>query len=521
MSAPAPSFEVAVRLGSGGMGDVFLARMSGPAAPEWVALKRIRREVADDPQLLLQFEREARICALLRHENVVGVRAYGTDGAGPYLALEYVAGTSAAKLVKAYAARGLHVPLPAAASILSDAARALAYAHQAPLGPGQVGLIHRDVTPDNVLVGRDGVAKLSDFGIAKVMGSTSLTRTGTVKGKFAYMAPELFDGQEADASADIFALAATAYFLLCGVPPFGGRTEAEVLRSVLSSVPPRPSTLRDGIPAALETWVCAGLDKQAPARQGLAGLASAVESAALSRQSVIEALAALPEGELGFPTHQGLARPATAAMGAPSPRPRRRRGWVVAAAAAALAGVAGTGVAVRLGAAHPAAPTEVSPSAPVPAPVAPVLTPPPAASLPPVVAPTPNPSPSPAAVATAAPEPPPSHRANRRSHAAHSPAPTLPAAPPAAAAVLTPPAPGAALPAAAPASGRVWIKVRPWAHVFFDGKPKGTTPLEPFDASPGEHALILVNEALQVRRTVQVSVVPGETAEMKLDLTQR
>jgi hypothetical protein len=511
--AEAPRFEVTARIGSGGMGDVFLARMEGTGSGEWVALKRIRREVADDLQLQLQFEREARICACLAHENVVALRAFGRDDAGPYLALEYVDGTSAAKLVKAFRARAQHLPLPAAMSIARDAGSGLLYAHGAPLQEGQVGLIHRDVTPENVLLSRSGVAKLTDFGIAKAVGGTSLTQTGTVKGKFAYMAPELFEGRDADPSTDVFSFAATLYFLLTGVAPFRGHTEAEVVRSVLTSVPPRVSSLREGVPPAIDAWIAGALSKRRSERGDLGAflqdsvalVASAPEG---GRRAVAQALKTFPEGEWTTPAPSGSLRPPTQRVVA-LPAGVRGRAITLGAACAVLALAVGVAVNRRT----------PPPEAPVAVPAAPVPVPPPtplASSEPPVESPTSVRSPPVRAPEVRSPSP---HRASGKRAASAREVVSGSGASAVAGAPRPPESPSAVASPPPVQEGKVWIKVHPWAHVFFDGKARGTTPLEAFSSAPGEHSVILVNEELKVRRSEHVTVTPGETTELRLDLS--
>ncbi|MBL8952234.1 MAG: serine/threonine protein kinase, partial [Myxococcaceae bacterium] len=263
------------------MGEVFQATLSRDGIDEPVALKRMRAEVAETPDGLKQFEREAQICALLEHENIVGLRAFGKDEKGPYLALEYVDGVSASQLLAASDA----LPPGVVWQIALDLTRGLNAAHQ----PGRA-VIHRDLSPDNVLVAFSGITKVGDFGIAKLAGGTSFTTTGAVKGKYGYLAPELFDGAEADVFSDRFALAATLYKLWCGVGAFKGRTEAELLRAVLSAEPAKLSTLRGGVPEDVEGWIHAALQKDRAARPELAPLLAALEKVAGGRDAVARSL---------------------------------------------------------------------------------------------------------------------------------------------------------------------------------------------------------------------------------------
>ncbi len=377
MSHPSPTFTVHSRLGRGGMGEVFHATMSRDGRDEPVALKRMRVEVAETPEGLKQFEREARICALLEHENVVGLRAFGKDAQGPYLALEYVDGVSASQLLAASDA------LPAAVvwQIALDLTRGLDAAHR----PGRE-VIHRDLSPDNVLVAFSGVTKVGDFGIAKLAGGTSFTTTGAVKGKYGYLAPELFDGGEADVFSDRFALAATLYKLWCGVGAFKGRTEAELLRAVLSSEPAKLSSLRGGVPEGIEAWIHAALSKEREKRPPLASLLTALEAVAGGRAAVAAFLEQCFPGKQRPGVEEVLARGTVSVM---APPPKRRARWPIALAVPVLI-IAATGAYL---ATRPAPPVVVQ--APPPAPVAaPEPTPQPEPEPEPAPAPAPTPTPT-------------------------------------------------------------------------------------------------------------------------------
>ena len=258
------SFDVRARLGVGGFGEVSLAGMKRHGDEEYVALKRVRPDLLEQQDYLMQFEREAKICAHLDHPHVVKQVAFGHDDDGPYLALEYINGKPASAIDEEYDRRGEAMPLQVALAISRDAARGLNYAHQLVVG-GDRGLIHRDLSPDNILVAYDGIAKLSDFGIARAVGATRMTTQGGVKGKLGYMSPEILDGGDADVRSDLFAFAATMYRLISGEHAFSGKTEAELIRNVLKCKPARLDGLCE-VPADVSEWVMSCLQKRPQAR---------------------------------------------------------------------------------------------------------------------------------------------------------------------------------------------------------------------------------------------------------------
>ncbi len=468
------------------MGDVHLARMRAGTSDVMVALKRMRPELVENAELVRQFEREARICTLLRHDNIVALRAYGTDQGGPYLALEYVEGHSAGDLLKATAGTARPLPVVVALSIVRDAALGLRYAHELS-DPGEGiehGVIHRDISPDNILVSSSGMAKLADFGIAKVIGGTHHTRTGTVKGKFGYMAPELFEGKDATVASDLFALGATLYHLVCGVPPFQGRTEAELLRAVLHASPPRPRTLRPEVAPAIEAWMLSSLSKDAAGRTRLATLLESIDllvpEASLARAEVAGCLdEALPGGRRLLPLSAALPQRAGTRLTA---KPQREILLGFAVTSAVLLALLVALLWVR----NP--PPSVPHAAAVPAPTSARAAPRPDEFVP---------KPGPAPTAAASPD---------------APTPSAPRQP-----VVAGPRPEHARPRRQATT--LWIKVDPWARVFLDGELLGVTPMAPIRVAPGAHSVILVNEELKERRTLSVKAEANQETELKVSLS--
>jgi serine/threonine protein kinase len=194
-------------LGHGGMASVFLARDTELERP--VAVKLLAENLTGDPSFRERFVREARLAARLSHPNVVSVYDAGEDGGRPYIVMEHVDGESLADVL---ASRGRLAPEDARALAL-QAASGLAHAHGA-------GLVHRDVKPQNLLLGSDGTLKIADFGIARAAEATALTQAGTVLGTAAYLSPEQALGEEVGPAADVYSLGAVLYELLTGRPPF-------------------------------------------------------------------------------------------------------------------------------------------------------------------------------------------------------------------------------------------------------------------------------------------------------------
>ncbi|MEM4409777.1 MAG: serine/threonine-protein kinase, partial [Candidatus Caldarchaeum sp.] len=204
-------YEVVQVIGRGGMGIVYLGR--DPILRRYVAVKVLSSHLASDPSVVARFINEARIAASFQHPNIVTVYEAGQDGERVFIVMEYVEGKDLAFLIRQ---KGKLHP-DEGIGILKAIASALDYAHLR-------GVIHRDVKPSNVLVSEDGVVKLMDFGIARVTGGERHTKTGVLVGTPEYMAPELWEGKDADKFSDLYSLGVMAYELLTGEVPFRGDT---------------------------------------------------------------------------------------------------------------------------------------------------------------------------------------------------------------------------------------------------------------------------------------------------------
>ncbi|MFY1831199.1 protein kinase domain-containing protein [Myxococcus fulvus] len=227
-------YQLVRKLASGGMAEVFLAKAAGPMGFEkTLVLKRILPHLAEDPAFVEMFLGEARLAAQLEHPNIVQIFDFGEADGSYFLAMEFIDGPTLRRLVK----RALEQPLPpvVCAKLVAQAAEGLAFAHEfSDAATGEpLGLIHRDVSPDNILVSRQGAVKVVDFGVAKVAGQGHRTQTGVVKGKVAYMPPEQLRASPLDRRVDVYALGVVLYELLTGKRPFEATTEASTMQAIL------------------------------------------------------------------------------------------------------------------------------------------------------------------------------------------------------------------------------------------------------------------------------------------------
>jgi serine/threonine-protein kinase len=232
-------YDVERRLGGGGMAEVFLASLRGAEGfSRRVAIKRVLPYYADRPELAALFVREAQLSAQLHHPNVVSVLDFERDAdRGLFLVMELVEGKDLSQLL----ATG-RIPISLAIFLAIEVLRGLGYAHH--LATGEVaGLVHRDVSPQNVLLSWEGSVKVSDFGIAKARAATLASESVVVKGKVSYMSPEQADGRPLDGRSDLFAVGVMLWEMLVGRSPFRGNSSQEVLASLFLATIPPPSSL--------------------------------------------------------------------------------------------------------------------------------------------------------------------------------------------------------------------------------------------------------------------------------------
>jgi serine/threonine-protein kinase len=255
-------------IASGGMATVHLARLAGPLGfSRVVAAKRLHPHLLDDDDFKQMFLEEARLAARIRHPNVVPTLDVLVSDREIILVMEYIHGESLSALHRAAREKQVPVPLPIAAAILVSALHGLHAAHEATSETGQpLHIVHRDVSPQNVLVGPDGAVRLLDFGVAKAMQARLETRPGTIKGKFSYMAPEVLRGEALTRQADIFAAAVVFWELVTGRKLFGGANEHERMLKIMAGNYPAPSTFVHDLPGVVDRIVMKALQPDAQMR---------------------------------------------------------------------------------------------------------------------------------------------------------------------------------------------------------------------------------------------------------------
>jgi eukaryotic-like serine/threonine-protein kinase len=245
------------RISVGGMAEIFVARpLDGGSSREPIVLKRVLPHLAVEPSFVKMFSNEAAFCVRLHHPHIIRTYDSGTAEDNHYLTMEYVAGQDLLSISQLVRRTGDRLPLELAAYICKKVAEGLQHAHALTGDEGDsLGLVHRDVTPENILVGYDGSVKLLDFGIARAKGHTSETRSGVLKGKVGYIAPEQAIGDKVDHRADIFSLGIVALELFTSQRLFAGLNEFVVLERLRTEAIPAPSSLSAEITPELDELV--------------------------------------------------------------------------------------------------------------------------------------------------------------------------------------------------------------------------------------------------------------------------
>ncbi|MDP8221777.1 MAG: serine/threonine-protein kinase [Candidatus Lernaella stagnicola] len=463
------AYKLRRKLADGGMGQLFLAQreMADGLVMECV-VKTIRPSLAPDPRYAEMFLREARISACLRHQNIVQIFDCGRDEAGTlFLVMEYVAGRNLQEIFDRTFAMGQRLSAVEALRLAVEILKGLEHAHDRCDENGTpLGIVHRDLTPNNILISNAGEVKIADFGIAKVaFGDT--TERHDLRGKFHYMAPEQIEGRNIDARADLFLVGIVLYEALTGVKPF----EADSIRTLLGRITRgeyRDATELVDLPERLGGFLRRALQRDAAVRfQSAREMLAAAErilldigsgTSSVTRDVYVRLFGATDAAEVGEPYKDGPIETRTVHH---KPTPVFTRRWWVAGVviAAAIVGLS------LMAWWPPGAPDLVPEEAPTVAdvPVAPTTEPP----------------------TTPATEPP--------ATAKHS----------------------STVAAAVPVSadpGRVIIgDLMPYARVYVDGAYYDDTPTGAISLQPGVHEIKLVNPNLKKTSTVQVKIEPGKT----------
>jgi serine/threonine protein kinase len=482
-------------LASGGMGEVFFARHEGPAGfAKPAVVKRILPHLAAEKTFVKMFLNEARLAALLQHTNVVQIFELGEVAGTYFIAMEYVHGRTLRAVHRKLRDSGRQFPPAELARIVSQALAGLHYAHSLKNEAGEpLQIIHRDMSPDNIIVGFDGAVKVLDFGIAKAVSAASITDAGTVKGKSPYMSPEHLRNEALDARSDLWAVGVLLFEMLAGERPFSSPSLMVLVEQVLAQPAPDLRQLAPQAPDRLCSIVYRALEKDRDRRYASAeDFASALEhfaatnGARLTNADTRDFMRSVYDAEAD--QNPGLLTPTSLADSvlATGPwssiteaatrldRPGLARRWplVLAGALAVFLFAAGVGAVVGTPGASEAA-VEV----PDAGGVAVAVTPPPAEKA----APVPE---------VAEPAPPP---------------PVIEAAP---------------RPRAVEGHGKLDLRVIPWAEVFEGKRKLGITPMGLVELSAGAHALTLRNEELNISRNVVARVRANATTTLRVDLRE-
>jgi serine/threonine protein kinase len=278
-TAPRPAdgsygpYRLLERVAVGGMAEVFRAKRSGVEGFEKVvAVKRILSHLSDNKEFVDMFIDEAKMVAGLTHPNIVQIFDLGKIDRSYYIAMEYVHGRDLRTILRRARERGVPVPLELSAFVVSRMCAALEYAHRKRDEGGQpMLLVHRDISPQNILLSFEGDVKLTDFGIAKAASKATITDKGALRGKLLYMSPEQAWGKAMDRRSDIFSLGIVFYEMLTGQKPFLGASEMSILETVRECRVAPPSTLNPRIPEKMERVAMKALERDPEVRYQDAG----------------------------------------------------------------------------------------------------------------------------------------------------------------------------------------------------------------------------------------------------------
>ncbi|MBJ6761943.1 protein kinase [Myxococcaceae bacterium JPH2] len=260
------------RIAVGGMAEIFLAHQTDKQGRETpVVIKRIRPHLSKHAAFVKMFLNEARLASQLNHPNIVQIHDLGKIAESHFIAMEYVSGRDMRRVVPKAESLGIPFPMVYALKIASCVCAGLHYAHQkVDLYGNPLNIVHRDVTPENIVVSFDGSVKVLDFGIAKATTQVEQTRTGEIKGKLSYLSPEQCLGRPVDCRSDIFSLGTVLYEWLTGFKLFTGETDVAVMRSITEGKIYAPSYFREDLPERVEAILMKALDRDRDRRYATA-----------------------------------------------------------------------------------------------------------------------------------------------------------------------------------------------------------------------------------------------------------
>src|SRR5262245_46480097 len=261
------NYQLIKKLATGGMAEVWLANQIGiEGFNRHIVVKRFLPHLSEDPEFVQMFLNEAKIASRFNHPNIAQIYDLGQGDGQYFIAMEFIHGEDLGRLMRKAWSTGQWIARPLAIRIIAEACKGLYYAHTRTDESGRpLRVVHRDISPQNILISFDGSVKLVDFGIAKAADQASLTKSGAIKGKFAYMAPEQAAGKPLDARADLFAIGLVLYELLTGVRPLKRESELGTLQAALECKIDPPSMVAD-VPPDLDPVVMRSLAKSADDR---------------------------------------------------------------------------------------------------------------------------------------------------------------------------------------------------------------------------------------------------------------
>ncbi|HUH05481.1 MAG TPA: serine/threonine-protein kinase [Kofleriaceae bacterium] len=521
-------YRLGKRIGGGGMAEVLEATALGADGfNRPVAIKRMLPALTADPSFGQMFRSEAHLASLLHHPNIASVLDFDRDEDGSYfIVMELVRGLDLRQLGQSGSVPG-PIPYTASAFIIGEVLAGLAYAHELLHDGRHLGIVHRDISPHNVMISWDGAVKVVDFGIAKAVAATNASRSGTLRGKVSYMSPEQAHGHPLDGRSDLFAVGVMFHELLTGKRLFAGGTEPEILARLLHQPIPPPAELRPDVPADLAAVAMRLLERDRRARyrsaratlEALLGCTSASARGRLDLQGLLRARfpdqvpriptavrggdSVAPEparskalgpalgstftGDYGQapvsvpaatqPTPTAAGQGATGGRGGSMMWIAGGAGFMVAAAVILLVALSGgeSTPEPALAAADSAAPIDAGAHRVIP-PDAPASSPADAAPVPVVVEPKPEPRVT----------------SKRRSSSSSPKKPVVATGPP----------------------GKLRISIAPWAHVKIGGIARGEAPAT-YTLLPGRYQIELTNDALGKRETVTIEVESGKTTRIE------